>query len=60
MFLFLGKIMGVAIRTQNNLNLSFPPLFWKRLTLEEVTDKDLKATDECCYQLLEILRNLEA
>ena len=27
LFLFLGKLMGVAIRTQNNLNLSLPPLF---------------------------------
>jgi hypothetical protein len=60
MYLFLGKLMGVAIRTKNNLNFSFPPLFWKRLMMEEVTVDDLKATDECCYQMLDILRNLEA
>lgn len=60
LFLFLGKLFGVAIRTQNNLNLSLPPLFWKRLMLEEVSLYDLKGMDECCYQMLEILRNLPA
>ena len=51
--------MGVAIRTQNNLNLTLPPLFWKRLMLEEVTYNDLKGVDECCCQMLDILRNLQ-
>jgi hypothetical protein len=60
LFLFLGKLFGVAIRTQNNLNLSLPPLFWKRLMLEEVNIYDLKGMDECCYQMLDILRNLSA
>lgn len=59
MFLFLGKMMGVAIRTQNNLNLSLSPLFWKRLLLDPVNIKDLRATDLCTVQILEILRNLE-
>ena len=59
LFQFLGKLMGVAIRTQNNLNLTLPPLFWKRLMIEEVTVSDLKGVDECCFQMLEILRNLD-
>jgi hypothetical protein len=58
MFLFLGKMMGVAIRTQNNLNLSLPPLFWKHLVCEEITMADLKGIDECCYQLIDIMTNL--
>ena len=60
LFLFLGKLMGVAIRTQNNLNLAFPPLFWKRLMLEQVTVRDLRAVDVCLVEILAILRNLEA
>jgi hypothetical protein len=56
---FLGKLMGVAIRTQNNLNLTLPPLFWKRLMLEEVNLSDLKGVDECCCQMLDILKNLQ-
>lgn len=59
LFQFLGKMMGVAIRTQNNLNLTLPPLFWKRLMLEEVSLTDLKGVDECCCQMLDILRNLQ-
>jgi len=51
--------MGVAIRTQNNLNFSFPPIFWKKLVMEDPTEADLKGMDECCYQMLEILRNLK-
>jgi hypothetical protein len=60
MYLFLGKMMGVSIRTKNNLNFRFPQLFWKRLVMEDVTLQDLKSTDECCFQMLEILRNLSA
>jgi len=60
LFLFLGKLMGVAIRTQNNLNLSLPPLFWKHLVMDSVSVRDLRATDVCTVQILEILQNLEA
>lgn len=60
LYLFLGKLMGCAIRTQNNLNLSLSPLFWKRLLLDPVDIRDLRATDLCTVQILEILRNLEA
>ena len=60
LFLFLGKLMGVAIRTQNNLNLSLPPLFWKRLLLDPVGIRDLRGIDVCLVQILEILRNPEA
>lgn len=49
MLLFLGKMIGVAIRTQNNLNLSLPPLFWKRLIMDDVTATDLKGCDEVCF-----------
>mmetsp|Transcript_26795 Transcript_26795/g.4812 ORF Transcript_26795/g.4812 Transcript_26795/m.4812 type:complete len:93 (+) Transcript_26795:295-573(+) len=49
LFTFLGKLFGVAIRTQNNLNLSLPPIFWKKLMLEEVNVMDLKAFDETVF-----------
>jgi len=56
-FKYLGKMLGVAIRTQNNLNLSFPPLFWKRVLQEQVTIGDLKGADEATFHMLEILRD---
>mmetsp|Transcript_7887 Transcript_7887/g.7758 ORF Transcript_7887/g.7758 Transcript_7887/m.7758 type:complete len:270 (-) Transcript_7887:37-846(-) len=49
--------MGCAIRTQNNLNLSLPPLFWKRLFMDPLSIKDLRGSDVCIVQILEILRN---
>ena len=60
LFCFFGKMLGVAIRTQNDLNLSLPPLFWKRLVMEEVYPTDLKGVDEITHQMLDILRHLEA
>ena len=57
---FLGKLMGAAIRTQNNLNLSLPPLFWKKILMEPVGIRDLRGMDVCLVQILEILRNPEA
>ena len=60
MFKFLGKLMGAAIRTQNNLNLSLPPLFWKTLLREKLSVRDLKSADLCTVTILEILKNPEA
>ena len=58
MFVFLGKLFGVAIRTQNNLNLSLPPVFWKRLIFDEIGVRDVKGFDECIYQTIDILRHM--
>ena len=60
LFTFLGKLIGVAIRTQNNLNLSLAPLAWKHIVVDSVDLVDLKGVDEVCFQMIEILRNLEA
>ena len=49
--------MGAAIRTQNNLNLSLPPLFWKKILHESVGIKDLRGMDVFAVQILEILKN---
>jgi len=59
MFFFFGMMMGVAIRTQNNLNFSFPPIFWKKIIMEDPQEEDLKGIDSSCFQMVEILRNLE-
>ena len=52
--------MGAAIRTQNNLNLALPPLFWKKILREPVGIKDLRGIDVCMVQILEILQNPSA
>ena len=56
MFEFLGKLIGFAIRTQNNLNLMLPSWFWKRLVLENTNLKDFKGVDESCWQMIEDLK----
>ena len=60
MFCFLGKLFGAAIRTQNNLNLILPPLFWKKLCLQELQTIDLKDIDENTFQAVEMIRNPSA
>ncbi|OMJ70944.1 hypothetical protein SteCoe_30969 [Stentor coeruleus] len=60
LYLFLGKLMGAAIRTQNNLNLCFPPLVWKKILHEHVGIQDLRGMDVCVVQILEILKNPSA
>lgn len=57
MYRFLGILFGIAIRTQNNLALTFPPLFWKRVAQEPVDLQDLKGIDENCVKALELLRD---
>lgn len=53
MWLCLGKLFGMAIRTSNHLNLSVAPLFWKRLCLDpHIGVADVKSIDECCFQTL--------
>lgn len=59
MFLFLGKLLGVAIRTNLPLNLSLAPFFWKRLIFDSLTSLDIKSFDECLYQTLDVHRHLE-
>mmetsp|Transcript_16912 Transcript_16912/g.2779 ORF Transcript_16912/g.2779 Transcript_16912/m.2779 type:complete len:82 (+) Transcript_16912:11374-11619(+) len=60
LFTFLGKMMGVAIRTQNNMNLTLPPLFWKRLVIEDVDIEDLKGVDECADQIFRFMLDMDS
>ena len=57
LFKFLGKLMGASIRTQNNLNLSLPPIFWKSVLREKLSVRDLRSIDVCTVQILEILKD---
>jgi hypothetical protein len=59
MYFFLGKLFGIALRTQNNLNLFLPPLFWKKLALEAVTIDDLRSTDVGTVNSVEALRGMK-
>eukprot|EP00854_Cymbomonas_tetramitiformis_P006713 gene6713-8033_t len=45
MLVFLGQLMGMAIRTQLNLNLELPLMTWKALVLDPVVPADLATLD---------------
>jgi hypothetical protein len=59
MFEFFGKFIGFAIRTNINLSLTLPPIFWKRLLMQKTCLNDLKAVDECCWQMIKDLKNMK-
>jgi hypothetical protein len=46
MFTFLGKLMGIAIRSMQYMSLQIPPIIWKAICGEVITLKDLEEVDE--------------
>ena len=57
MFEFVGKLMGISIRTKALLPFEFAPLVWKMLARDELTVEDLESVD---LQLTQRLRNIAA
>eukprot|EP00456_Euglypha_rotunda_P080404 TRINITY_DN77831_c0_g1_i1.p1 TRINITY_DN77831_c0_g1~~TRINITY_DN77831_c0_g1_i1.p1 ORF type:complete len:173 (+),score=25.24 TRINITY_DN77831_c0_g1_i1:89-607(+) len=45
---FLGKLMGLAMRTGTLLNLDLPSIIWKPLVDEEVTEEIGRAVQQEC------------
>ena len=56
---FMGKLMGMSIRTKLLLPFEFPPLIWKALVGEVVKPVDLSAIDAVTCSFLTALRNCE-
>jgi len=53
MFAFVGKLMGVAIRNRQMLNLDFPSIVWKQLVSDPVTTADVVAVDAVAFNILD-------
>jgi hypothetical protein len=51
-FVFLGKLLAVAIQSCIPLPLNFPQLFWKLLVGDKPDMNDLKEIDAYCFQCL--------
>ncbi|CAF0796987.1 unnamed protein product [Rotaria sordida] len=49
---FVGKLMGMAIRTRNLLDVRFPILLWKQLVQEKVTIEDIEAIDISSFSII--------
>lgn len=52
MYAFVGKLMGVAIRSKHYLNLDLPSMVWKQLVGAEPDLRDLEGIDRHCYNSL--------
>jgi len=59
MFQFVGKMMGVAIRGSNYLNVDFASVVWKPLVGADITKKDLLEIDTLFVNQLNLIESLE-
>jgi E3 ubiquitin-protein ligase HERC2 len=59
MFSFLGKLMGIAIRSKEYLALNIPSMIWKLLVNDIPTLEDLEGIDYSLVKSMELLRNIE-
>ena len=46
MFSFLGKLMGIALRNKEYMDLFLSPIVWKLIVREEITWNDIKDVDK--------------
>eukprot|EP00475_Leptophrys_vorax_P044051 TRINITY_DN8686_c0_g1_i1.p1 TRINITY_DN8686_c0_g1~~TRINITY_DN8686_c0_g1_i1.p1 ORF type:complete len:636 (-),score=165.67 TRINITY_DN8686_c0_g1_i1:54-1961(-) len=60
MYEFVGKLLGLAMRTRNVLDLDFPSIVWKPLINDIVTEEDVLAIDLLSFKILDELRKFEA
>lgn len=59
-FNFLGKLIGISLRTHATLPLNLPSIVWKRLVRQRATINDLRAIDATCVKFLDQLRDIES
>jgi len=58
MFEFLGKMMGLAIRSRELLNLDFPSIIWKGLIGDEITEQDVLDIDRLSFKIIDDMHTL--
>ncbi|GET93735.1 ubiquitin-protein ligase, putative [Leishmania tarentolae] len=59
-FAFIGKLMGGALRSENPLDLFFPPLVWRYLCAYPITETEVEQVDVICVQCIREFRVLGA
>lgn len=57
---FLGKLVGIAIRTKTPLDLTLPSVFWKALVRERVTRRDIESIHQSCFQVVDTIYDIHA
>jgi HECT-domain (ubiquitin-transferase) len=53
MFAFLGKLIGVAARTKNFLEVNLAPIVWKMIVEEPISIADVRDVDELAANTVE-------
>ena len=59
MFRFVGRLMGLAMRTGELLYLDLPSIIWKPMVDEAVSEDDVMAIDRLSFSMVTELRKLE-
>ncbi|KAH8584680.1 HECT domain-containing family [Cryptosporidium sp. chipmunk genotype I] len=59
LYKFIGKLMGISIRTQIPLNLDIPKIIWKLILGENTSLNDLKQIDLYSVKFYEKLKEIE-
>lgn len=55
---FLGRLMGLAMRSGNLLALNFPSVIWKHLSSQPITHDDIRAIDLLSFQIVDDMREM--
>ncbi|CAK4695727.1 unnamed protein product [Aphanomyces euteiches] len=55
---FLGKLMGIAIRSKTPLDLNLPPAIWKYLVDQPVCRTDIESIHQGCFQVVDTINNI--
>nr|CCA15971.1 conserved hypothetical protein [Albugo laibachii Nc14] len=59
MYEFLGKLIGIAIRTKTPLDLNLPTVVWKLLVGEPVCRNDIEQIHRGCFKIVDTIQNIE-
>ncbi|RNF17898.1 putative ubiquitin-protein ligase [Trypanosoma conorhini] len=58
-FVFIGQLMGGAMRNNEPLGLFFPPIVWKFLCFYPIEESDIDDVDRICLQCIREFRGLK-
>ncbi|KAF0720309.1 Aste57867_398 [Aphanomyces stellatus] len=59
MFEFVGKLLGISLRTKGDFPFAFSPLVWKIILRQLLEKADLEGTDALLVQMLDGIRNCD-
>ncbi|KAI5691687.1 Concanavalin Alike lectin [Leishmania braziliensis] len=59
-FVFIGKLVGGALRSEDPLDLFLPPLVWRYLCAYPITETEVEQVDAICVQCIREFRTLSA